>query len=440
MRGNRRRWRRVRRRRRSIPACAGEPEPAARPPPAGQVYPRVCGGTLLPLAQNHRRKGLSPRVRGNHELVLVYEAPNRSIPACAGEPARELAQNVRQEVYPRVCGGTLRRHPPARRVSGLSPRVRGNRAADATPLPCYRSIPACAGEPCRPSDTLNPSAVYPRVCGGTTSYSGSAGTTVGLSPRVRGNPVQRGHNGAGLRSIPACAGEPPAETAPSTICWVYPRVCGGTCAGNGNQISLTGLSPRVRGNRPFPAVPAPQSRSIPACAGEPHFPQSTQYHHRVYPRVCGGTVARSSMPSSLMGLSPRVRGNQQDTSRRHPYRRSIPACAGEPRRRPLPGPAPAVYPRVCGGTTGSKSLTRLRIGLSPRVRGNRPQAQADGRAQWSIPACAGEPLALSEMASLMAVYPRVCGGTSGGQFRRAIGQGLSPRVRGNQHSMPSNTP
>ena len=31
-----------------------------------------------------------------------------------------------------------------------------------------------------------------------------------------------------------------------------------------------GLSPRVRGNRPIPALIAKKDRSIPACAGEPY--------------------------------------------------------------------------------------------------------------------------------------------------------------------------
>ena len=51
---------------------------------------------------------------------------------------------------------------------------------------------------------------------------------LGLSPRVRGNPV-RGHYGSVLfRSIPACAGEPLVFTDANVFKEVYPRVCGGT--------------------------------------------------------------------------------------------------------------------------------------------------------------------------------------------------------------------
>ena len=51
-----------------------------------------------------------------------------------------------------------------------------------------------------------------------------------------------------------------------------------------------------------------------------------------------------------IGLSPRVRGNPG----RHPFYRkgdrSIPACAGEPKRGRWFIWADEVYPRVCGGT------------------------------------------------------------------------------------------
>ena len=136
----------------------------------------------------------------------------RSIPACAGEPSRPWRTQTVPMVYPRVCGGTRSRCCP---------------------------IPACAGEPA-PNHR-----VYPRVCGGTPPSA-----TMGLSPRVRGNPLKmllprlsprvRGNHG----SIPACAGEPPPISIPR-------------CAAPNR-----GLSPRVRGNRC-------EVGSIPACAGEP---------------------------------------------------------------------------------------------------------------------------------------------------------------------------
>ena len=90
-------------------------------------------------------------------------------------------------VYPRVCGGTLFRIPGSSGAVGLSPRVRGNRGAGASPVCGHGSIPACAGEPHISSDHSSPLQVYPRVCGGTTVLTWLTALERGLSPRVRGN-------------------------------------------------------------------------------------------------------------------------------------------------------------------------------------------------------------------------------------------------------------
>ena len=92
---------------RSIPACAGEPPPPASPPTALWVYPRVCGGTLHFGATGDTASGLSPRVRGNQFGVDLLPGFLRSIPACAGEPGIIPKVPYLGQVYPRVCGGTL---------------------------------------------------------------------------------------------------------------------------------------------------------------------------------------------------------------------------------------------------------------------------------------------------------------------------------------------
>ena len=70
--------------------------------------------------------------------------------------------------------------------------------------------------------------VYPRVCGGTTITAAVTRGDAGLSPRVRGNPVAVNVGALRIRSIPACAGEPPFAAVPGNARRVYPRVCGGT--------------------------------------------------------------------------------------------------------------------------------------------------------------------------------------------------------------------
>ena len=74
-----------------------------------------------------------------------------------------------------------------RRLSGLSPRVRGNLVGSDARLRRARSIPACAGEPSARRNCTSSSPVYPRVCGGTCMFAYSNLCARGLSPRVRGN-------------------------------------------------------------------------------------------------------------------------------------------------------------------------------------------------------------------------------------------------------------
>ena len=208
------------------------------------------------------------------------------------------------------------------------------------------------------------------MCGGTFRASFSVAVIRGLSPRVRGNRFAPCLRRDGSRSIPACAGEPPAQAFPAGMNEVYPRVCGGTGLTGAPHVAADGLSPRVRGNRPTAGRRVRGVRSIPACAGEPSFGRRRKCWTRVYPRVCGGTSLSSGEQWRQMGLSPRVRGNRCRRSRWYASRRSIPACAGEPPPAwwwPRPD---QVYPRVCGGTSSDSANAATTRGLSPRVRGN----------------------------------------------------------------------
>ena len=192
------------------------------------------------------------------------------------------------------------------------------------------SIPACAGEPARNWCERWQEEVYPRVCGGTGRSVRPTCACRGLSPRVRGNRQAGTVDMNELGSIPACAGEPGSSSLPFQSLRVYPRVCGGTREVVNLRFRENGLSPRVRGNRQRPEPPHPQLGSIPACAGEPPPLGLRRRTSSVYPRVCGGTSRASPKPTSCSGLSPRVRGNQEDADGRIWVTRSIPACAGEP--------------------------------------------------------------------------------------------------------------
>ena len=396
---------------RSIPACAGEPCLAALQRRWRRVYPRVCGGTIALHSIALPVHGLSPRVRGNRVPLGYAVGRGGSIPACAGEPGDRVFLRVQDAVYPRVCGGTRRPCVPARAGCGLSPRVRGNRYGVTYAEADARSIPACAGEPGLGwAEGIEPT-VYPRVCGGTPIRSMASMLPIGLSPRVRGNRRNSVRRRRVPRSIPACAGEPGRSPAGRGRRGVYPRVCGGTWTPRPPPPISPGLSPRVRGNHASPQGRSMIMGSIPACAGEPIALGSLAAFYPVYPRVCGGTRLFLLRRAGLTGLSPRVRGNPCRRPAGRSRDGSIPACAGEPRNLRNSGITGQVYPRVCGGTDPPGwSLTGL-LGLSPRVRGNPRRKRVARHSLRSIPACAGEPRRRRQASPNRGVYPRVCGGT-----------------------------
>ena len=168
-------------------------------------------------------------------------------------------------------------------------------------------------------------------------------------------------------------------------------MCGGTNSSIDTATVAMGLSPRVRGNPNDTVARLREEGSIPACAGEPMNRLRWDLDARVYPRVCGGTVGRAAVIWSTAGLSPRVRGNLWTLPAEDRSSGSIPACAGEPTASLLRAARLKVYPRVCGGTGGTTPTVDTAPGLSPRVRGNRYWCALVGNQRGSIPACAGEP-------------------------------------------------
>ena len=235
-------------------------------------------------------------------------------------------------VYPRACGGTSARILVAASQGGLSPRLRGNLPNWPLHAGHRRSIPAPAGEPSRPHPRRQPTAVYPRACGGTPIVGTGIDAVLGLSPRLRGNRVQYLRDGLPIGSIPAPAGEPSMSAIARCLSRVYPRACGGTISPLVRATLNVGLSPRLRGNRRRYSSQHSSRRSIPAPAGEPRGCGVCLVAGGVYPRACGGTTNRPVSGSRVSGLSPRLRGNQLRT--RNVQRRigSIPAPAGEPLR------------------------------------------------------------------------------------------------------------
>ena len=173
----------------SIPAHAGEPRAPSLVSRRLSVYPRPRGGTDGRLHAQLAWRGLSPPTRGNRQVVGYGASAGRSIPAHAGEPLAWNGERARPRVYPRPRGGTIAATNAARIGFGLSPPTRGNLWRSAARLKRERSIPAHAGEPARDSQERRPPRVYPRPRGGTSFCPRFPFSGRGLSPPTRGNPI-----------------------------------------------------------------------------------------------------------------------------------------------------------------------------------------------------------------------------------------------------------
>ena len=126
-----------------------------------------------------------------------------------------------------------------------------------------------------------------------------------------------------------------------------------------------------------------------------------------------------------------MRGNLVDCRLDGADFRSIPAYAGEPPISLCSISRYRVYPRVCGGTAHRRGKAAVGQGLSPRMRGNRRLPPSSELSARSIPAYAGEPHKVPVIDQMQQVYPRVCGGTQKVRQSSPTSQGLSPRMRGN---------
>ena len=416
----------------TIPAHAGEPWGSTSWAWHRRDYPRACGGTRIREGRNAVEQGLSPRMRGNPRKSRSSARPARTIPAHAGEPILMNQENKSTRDYPRACGGTIPGSPIHSSTLGLSPRMRGNlyRLDDQRQLD--GTIPAHAGEPSSARISGISSRDYPRACGGTGRSASIASPAAGLSPRMRGNRLFPSARDLPLGTIPAHAGEPAIITTPHGCAWDYPRACGGTFEGVARQALAGGLSPRMRGNLAGLSPGKARLGTIPAHAGEPSLSSRRRILPGDYPRACGGTGPGESAKVTATGLSPRMRGNRGVMRLAALLLGTIPAHAGEPGSGIVTPPDSWDYPRACGGTRTAEPLERPCRGLSPRMRGNRHLLRGRRIPIGTIPAHAGEPWRTESAATRRRDYPRACGGTAFQARAFAVAQGLSPRMRGNR--------
>ena len=197
--------------RRSIPAWAGKPRQGHVWPIQRRVHPRVGGETCYGAHHSLHGCGPSPRGRGNQGAGCAPRTVSGSIPAWAGKPSSVRPKYCRVGVHPRVGGETGPAPISRMRRRGPSPRGRGNLGDAHRCEGVEGSIPAWAG---KPGDSVYGSKVFgvhPRVGGETKSVLYGANRYPGPSPRGRGNRRRVQISRRIWGSIPAWAGKPPCR-------------------------------------------------------------------------------------------------------------------------------------------------------------------------------------------------------------------------------------
>ena len=399
-------------RRRFIPACAGTGCATTSTTATSSVHPRVRGDRPAAEAPSVESFGSSPRARGQGAHGRRSDRRRRFIPACAGTGGTSRSAARRAAVHPRVRGDRPVTSIHSAPLFGSSPRARGQehrarRAADG-----LRFIPACAGTGAPRGAGRQRPPVHPRVRGDREGVAVVLTRVSGSSPRARGQGGARAVRGGDGRFIPACAGTgrpsaPAARRRP-----VHPRVRGDRSSGASALHAAVGSSPRARGQASARREPTIPTRFIPACAGTGARRVFESLPETVHPRVRGDRSLDAYRTNPVVGSSPRARGQVLEAAVGRAPARFIPACAGTgPSCRQRPRPT-AVHPRVRGDREKAEGFTLREFGSSPRARGQGEQPRRAALRHRFIPACAGTgpPPPADPISS--SVHPRVRGDRS----------------------------
>ena len=138
--------------------------------------------------------------------------------------------------------------------------------------------------------------------------SSALGTRTWLSPRMRGCFLEELGFVAPEEAFPAYAGMFPSLFKKFLNSLGFPRVCGDVSIVRKSLSSYSLLSPRMRGCFHDKTLLAYKKKAFPAYAGM--FPAITRSTGGLscFPRVCGDVSMLLGGGSSLLGLSPRMRG------------------------------------------------------------------------------------------------------------------------------------
>ncbi len=333
--------------------------------------------------------GSSPRARGTARGGVDPRRRRRFIPARAGNGRRTTRPPGPTSVHPRARGE--RRSSPScpTTCAGSSPRARGTAICSAFIAQAGRFIPARAGNGTEERLSRSQSSVHPRARGERLLTAKFIVSPTGSSPRARGTVVRAASAQRRARFIPARAGNGPLQARRAPCPSVHPRARGERLANVLGSALSFGSSPRARGTVTNERRVDGSPRFIPARAGNGGFSTATGSRYSVHPRARGERRSLTPSPRAISGSSPRARGTARRYFPEHGVVRFIPARAGnggacDPSRAPT-----TVHPRARGERVPPRKRRYSSTGSSPRARGTARGMEHAPAFHRFIPARAG---------------------------------------------------
>ena len=281
-------------------------------------------GRLAPPVFN----GSSPHARGTPWLDARFVTQVRFIPACAGNAFHSSTFCRISSVHPRMRGERTLSLPVTTASGGSSPHARGTQTRRTLPMPATRFIPACAGNASIDRQRTALHTVHPRMRGERRISGCSRCRTVGSSPHARGTRNRPRQQPAGLRFIPACAGNACCAVLSNRVTAVHPRMRGERFFSRGKISGMFGSSPHARGTLFIDNHGDVFNRFIPACAGNACSGRFPRFLPAVHPRMRGERRWKVYLRTTADGSSPHARGTLNFRCPCATRCRFIPACAG----------------------------------------------------------------------------------------------------------------
>ena len=153
-----------------------------------------------------------------------------------------------------------------------------------------------------------------------------------------------------------------------------------------------------------------------------------------HPREYGENLNRYGLIASSMGPSPRIRGECEANRLKRDGHGTIPANTGRIRKRPCRWLVTRDHPREYGENSGPDRNVSLRLGPSPRIRGESIHEGEVFTLRGTIPANTGRIFSAVRSSLIRRDHPREYGENDLRGDVLPVRGGPSPRIRGEYFS------